>query len=72
MDVRFDTTAQRRRGSLFPDAFPPLPLAGEGWGEGKLGSRSQELPSSAFGTFSRKREKEKRSSGEGGRVPWQR
>ena len=67
-----DMTARTRRGVAFSDAFPPLPLAGEGWGEGTLGSRSQELPSSASGTFSREREKEKRSSGEGGRVPWQR
>ncbi len=39
----------------------PLPLAGEGWGEGLL---SEELPSSAFGTFSRKREKDIQANNE--------
>jgi hypothetical protein len=41
-------------------SFAPSPAkAGEGWGEGLL-SEEQKLPSSAFGTFSRKREKGKK------------
>jgi hypothetical protein len=51
--------------------FPPLPPAGEGWGEGKLAKIFNRklvvaLPSSARlrlepGTFSRKREKGERT-----------
>jgi len=72
MDVSFGQDDAQASRSVFPADFPPLPLAREGWGEGTLGSSSQKLPSSAFGTFSRKREKERRSGGEGGQAPWQR
>jgi len=48
------------RASLRDKFVPPLPPAGEGWGEGKLASASQLSPHPALrATFSRTREKGK-------------